>query len=189
MGQHFPRISNNENYPPEFLPIKERCESEMYDFAAPHAEPYNDPISLHELKGALMDSKLTAPGSDQIHYSMIKKLHISALNFFLLYNKIWTEGVYPTQWSRDTFLPLLKPNKPPTSLASYRPIALTSCLCKLLEKVVRARLTYYLEKNNILNPLQYGFRKMRGTEDVLIRLETAILNAFSRGKQLFGVFF
>ncbi|GFU51046.1 reverse transcriptase domain-containing protein [Trichonephila clavipes] len=43
--------------------------------------------------------------------------------------------VYPTQWQEAKVIPILKPGKDPKNPLSYRPIALTSCLCKTLERM------------------------------------------------------
>ena len=51
----------------------------------------------------------------------------------------------------------LKKDNPPTEAGSTRPIALTSCLCKLLETVVNNRLQDYLERNEIFSERQFGF--------------------------------
>ena len=42
--------------------------------------------------------------------------------------------------------------------ANYRPIALTSHLIKIFEKVMRNHLTKYLTTNKLFNPNQHGFR-------------------------------
>ncbi len=55
---------------------------------------------------------------------------------------------------------------------NYRPIALTSHLCKLMEKMITDRLMYNMEKNNFFSPYQSGFRRGRGTMDSIIKLES-----------------
>ena len=67
--------------------------------------------------------------------------------------------MYPEQWSKEIKLPFLKPGKDPNLPSSYRPISLTSCICKLFERMVNHRMMWFLEKNNILCPEQSGFRK------------------------------
>ena len=86
-------------------------------------------------------------------------------------------------------LAFVKPGKDKFLAASYRPIALTSCLCKLMEKMVNARLVWYLEKKGILSPIQCGFRRMHSTTDVLVRLESSICEAFASKEHHVTVFF
>jgi ribonuclease HI len=86
-------------------------------------------------------------------------------------------------------IPILKPGKASTDPSSYRPIALTSCLCKILEKMVNTRLMYYLEKNRCLSQHQSGFRRGRNTIDNVMDLESRIRNAFVRRKHLVAIFF
>jgi ribonuclease HI len=88
-----------------------------------------------------------------------------------------------------TVIPILKPGKDPTNPLSYRPIALTNCLCKLLEKMINARLMFYLETNNCLSKLQSGFRRGRCTIDNIIDLEIRIRNAFAKRNHLVSIFF
>ena len=57
---------------------------------------------------------------------------------------------------------------------SYRPIRLTSTLCKIFERLATNRLTYVLEKNNLLSNIQAWFRKNKSTIDQVIRLQDQI---------------
>jgi len=88
---------------------------------------------------------------------------------------IWSEGKMPAAWKHALVLPLRKADKPGHDPLSYRPISLTSCLCKIMEKMVTKRLTWYLESNNLLNISQSGFRKSRSTIDQIIKLQDAIV--------------
>ena len=72
-------------------------------------------------------------------------------------------------------IPILKPNKVRTEVISHRPIALTSNMCKLVERMIVMRLNWYMEKNGLFNIHQSGFRKKRNTLDQLIRLRDDIL--------------
>ena len=61
----------------------------------------------------------------------------------------WQTGEIPSSFTRSIVIPILKPNKPAKELKSYRPIALTSCLSKLIEKLVVTRLSYRLEHDRL----------------------------------------
>jgi len=50
-----------------------------------------------------------------------------------------------------------------------------------MEKLVTTRLTYFVEKNYILNNTQSSFRKGRGTIDHIIRLQDTI-NKYNNNK-------
>lgn len=86
-------------------------------------------------------------------------------------------------------VPLLKPGKNPSCASSYRPIALTSCLSKTLERMINRRLVHFLENNNILDRYQCGFRSSRSTVDHLVRFETAVREAFVNKQHCLSVFF
>lgn len=53
---------------------------------------------------------------------------------------------------------------------NYRPIAVTSHLGKLMEKIIVGRLNYFLEYINPLKEYQTGFRRCKSTTDALIKV-------------------
>ena len=102
---------------------------------------------------------------------------------------MWETGKFPESWELATIIPIPKPGKDHTEPTNYRPIALTSCLCKTLERMINARLVWYLEINNLISPVQSGFRSERSTDDILVRLETFIRDAFVKKEHVVAVFF
>ena len=72
---------------------------------------------------------------------------------------------------------------------SYRPIALSSVLGKLFQKILNKRLLWFLESNNLLSPFQYGFRKGRNTAQALLDLQNEINEAFLHKSSLYSIFF
>ena len=71
-------------------------------------------------------------------------------------------------------IPIPKPGKDHSDPNSYRPIALTSCICKTMERMVYELLMWQLDMLGALSSFQCGFRNNRSTVDHLIRLETYI---------------
>ena len=151
---------------------------------------YNSPFTMKEFLAALNSCNDTAPGPDEIPYMMIKKAPHETKSFLLgLLNRIFKESYFPKDWEKFLMLPFAKPGKDSKLVTNYRPIALTSCLCKLMEKMVNCRLVWYLEQRGYLSPSQCGFRRMRSCIDVLIRSETSICRAFVMRQHHVSVFF
>ena len=137
--------------------------------------PLNEEFTHKELIAAIKDMKNSTAGSDGIRAIMIQHLPESALKLILLlFNEIWNSSIFPSEWYRVIQIPILKPDKDPTNPLSYRPISLTPTFSKLMERLVKQRLMWFMERNSILTPLQSGFRKNRSTVDQLLRLETDI---------------
>jgi len=62
----------------------------------------------------------------------------------------------PESWKTANITPLFKKGDKRDSL-NYRPISLTSVVCKVLERLVRDHLMKHLKMNNLLSNKQYGF--------------------------------
>jgi hypothetical protein len=82
--------------------------------------------------------------------------------------------------STGTIIPLLKAKKSASELSSYRPVSLTSTLAKTMEKVVSARLNWYLETQNLLSPAQAGFRRYCSTNQQIVMLSQEIKDSLDR---------
>ena len=185
-------ISSGVSYTARFNTLRAERERQpvLFDDGPGVELPYNLPFSRRELDSALGLCHKTAPGNDDIPYQMISHLPEISLKFLLdLFNRIFREGTVPESWKEAIIIPIPKPGKDAANPGNYRPISLTSCLCKLLEKMVNFRLMWFLENKNVLSPVQFGFRKMRSTTDALVRLETAIHNAFASRHHMIAVFF
>ena len=120
----------------------------------------------------------------------MKHLPDSSLSVLLkTFNDIWETGNVPKSWKEARIIPVPKPGKDNTNPNNYRPIALTSCICKTLERMINERLVWYLETNNKITEFQSGFRHQRSTNDHLVRLEIFIREAFIKKEHLVAVFF
>ncbi|GBN59803.1 putative RNA-directed DNA polymerase from transposon X-element [Araneus ventricosus] len=190
IGSTLSHTSSSQNYPLPILNHKNNAEKEKLNFNSQTNRPYNCDLTFLEFQSCLSNAHDSSPGPDNISYAMIKHLTIESQKSLLhLYNRIWKEHYFPTIWQQAIVIPLLKPGKDPTNPSNYRPIALTCCLCKLLEKIVNRRLIYFLEIHNFIHPSQSGFRRGRSTVDNLLALETDIRLAFLQRKHLVAVFF
>ena len=120
--------------------------------------------------------------------STINCLNISLETLLNIFNYIWTTGKFPDDWQYATIIPIPKPGKDPAEPNNYRPIALTSCLCKTL-RMINKRLTCFLESNNHISRFKPGFRSDRNTTHNLVRSETFIHDALIKKEHEVAVFF
>ena len=86
-------------------------------------------------------------------------------------------------------VPTPKPNRDLLDPTNYRPIALISCLCKTMERMVNDRLVWVLESKKLISKFQCIFRKDHSTLDHLVHLEHFIREAFAKKKQVLAFFF
>ena len=70
------------------------------------------------------------------------------------------EGVVPFEWKEANIIPLFKKGSR-NKLENYRPVSLTSVICKLLERLIKDHMVDFLVKHKLLNSSQHGFLKAR----------------------------
>ena len=75
-----------------------------------------------------------------------------------LFNKLFSTGVFPSALKIAKILPIHKKGSK-LECNNYRPISILSNLDKMLEKLMHKRIYSFLETNNIIYNLQFGFRK------------------------------
>lgn len=131
-----------------------------------------------------------APGADGITNQVIKEApETLATILAALLNTCTATGIYPASWKRENTIILKKPGKPDyTSASAYRPIALLSCLSKVLEATVARRMQDFAEDMKILPEGHYGGRAQRSTTDALLNLTVWTKNQWARGKAVGTLF-
>jgi hypothetical protein len=146
--------------------------------------PESDDFSMEELVSSLKAGKVSgAEGPVGLAPRFLMNLGEVSRSFMLdTFNKSWRQGVCPQSWKDAVIVPILKPGKPQGQLDSYRPITLTSCLAKVMERMVAKRLQHLAESRGMLNSDQSGFPPQRSTEDQVIRLSQAISDGFQAKK-------
>ena len=190
LGGNFQKNSSSSNYSQQFQDMKMEKERENLNFQSQNNEKYNLSFKLSELKNSLDKSHDTTAGPDDIHYQILKHLPSDALETLLnIMNEIWRTGKFTEDWHKAVIIPIPKPGKDKTEATNYRPIALTSCICKTMERMINDRLVWFLESNYLISGNQAGFRKNYSTNDHLVRLESFIRNAFIKKEHCVAIFF
>jgi hypothetical protein len=132
----------------------------------------------------------TSHDQQKISNRMLKHLPQSTKLWLLyLFNMCVTSNKLPTEWKRSKITMLLKKNGEKTDPNSYRPISITSCIMRLLERLILSRIREYLEQNNLIIHCQSGFRAKRQTRDNLFHLVQKAKENFHRGNETLSIFF
>ena len=144
--------------------------------------PECKPFSLEELGAALRQTKpRSAAGPDGVAPRFLLNLGPAAKTYLLeCLNESWASGWCPQQWRVATIIPLPKAGKAPSRLDSFRPISLTSCVVKTLERMIAARLQHFAESAGLFCAEQAGFRRRRCCEDQVVRLAQEVSDGFQR---------
>lgn len=178
------------------------CVEELLDILTP---PYvtNPPVhlsnnidsflgnqfSIVELENVSRLDKKSSAGPDSIHYTHLKYMPDNFKQFFVDFlNYLLGGGHIPEHWKTTHIVPLLKPGKDPALAKSYRPIALTPCILKTTEHIIKNRLDWWLERNRILPHCQIGYRKGKGTQTCLLKITTDITLSLERKQYAVAVF-
>ncbi len=108
------------------------------------AEPLNSYFNMQELPRSLSLLSDKAMGLDKTHNRMLRNLNLENRKRLLqIINLMFKEGYIPEAWK--CAIVTLKPRKPPGEAESYRPISLTSCIGKMMEKMINNRLKWHLD--------------------------------------------
>ena len=108
---------------------------------------------------AMKDNK--SPGVDGIPPKLLMEtVDQISIPLARVFNLSLKEGVIPFEWKEANIIPLFKKGSRNKS-ENYRPVSLTSVICKLLERLIKDHMVDFLVKHKLLNSSQHGFLKAR----------------------------
>lgn len=136
--------------------------------------------SVRRLMQALNPRKATGP-DDIPPIVMIKCAPELAPVLCRLYKLCLSSGVCPSSWKSAHVVPVPKKGNR-SDPSNYRPIAITSVLCKIFESLISDAIFSFLKSRNFVNDRQYGFQKCRSTGDLL----SYVTNKWSQVVDRFG---
>ena len=98
-----------------------------------------------------------SPGPDCIHPLVLREVaEYLAYPFKVLFDLTMRKGQIPGKWKQAEVRPIFKKGAK-SSPDNYRPVSLTSVVCKVFEKIVRDHMYKHMIDNNILSTDQFGF--------------------------------
>jgi len=115
-----------------------------------------------------------SPGVDELSPRFLFMVQDAVVHpLQLIFNETLRTGVVPEDWKRANVTPIYKHGnrKKPSN---YRPISLTSQVCKLFEMIVKDAIVEHLERHKLIFETQHGFRRGRSClSNLLTFLEKA----------------
>ena len=124
-----------------------------------------------------------ASGPDGISTRILKELAEElAPGLTIIFQSSLSSGVVPADWRTAYVTPIYKKGEH-YDPANYRPVSLTSVVCKLLEHVVVSNVMKHFETNKILTDNQHGFRRERSCETQLLEFTEELLTNLEGGQQ------
>ena len=138
-------------------------------FPEPPTSQKHNPLSLTDIAfneldiiEAIEELKYnSAAGPDQFPaYLLHQCRHVLATPICMIWRESLNTGRIPPLCKFANIIPIHK-GKSKSEAKNYRPVALTSLLIKIFEKVIRKIIVCFMTANKLFNPSQHGFRSSR----------------------------
>ena len=148
--------------------------------------PHNfNPITRLDILQSIAKMKTSVSRTpDDIPSLFVKKTATNLLTpLHIIFNQSINTGKIPHIWKTAIVVPIYKKGKinAPTN---YRPISLTSVVCRLLERIIHSQIHNHLTHNNIISPSQHGFIHKRSTQTQQIPYMHDLINFFDNKVQV-----
>ena len=129
-------------------------------------------------------SSNSATGPDNFPAILLKKCKLALIpSLMVIWRSSLDQGFIDPLMKTAYITPIHKGGGK-TVPKNYRPIALTSHLIKVFEKLVRNHVVKHLETNNLMNPNQHGFRSGRSCLSQLLEHQENIVNELVAGNDV-----
>ena len=164
--------------------IQEPWDYFPYDQSAPgtSAKMMDIPFTRKDIQDAMAEIPLTAAAGPDRFPAIFLKMCREQLSepLYIMWRRSLDTGTVPQVLKTANIIPIHKGNAR-TLPKNYRPIALTSHLIKVFEKVMKKYIVAYMEEYRLFNPTQHGFLFGRSCLSQLLNHYEAILHLMENG--------
>lgn len=102
--------------------------------------------------------------SDGLNYLAIKKGGLFlATKLSYLFNQLMTFSCIPDSWRQVVVCPIFKSGSK-SCFNNYRPVTISTCICRIMERIISKVILDFCSSNELLFPTQHGFLPCRSTE-------------------------
>ena len=148
-----------------------------------------NPVTENEILNIVKSIKSkTSVDLDDISMLLVKKIIIQIVKpLKYICNASFQQGLFPDKMKTAKILPLFKSGSK-KEFTNYRPVLILPQFSKILEKLFVKRLDKFINKFDLLDNSQYGFRSGRSTSLALLELTEEITKALDNKKLTIGVY-
>lgn len=139
---------------------------------------------------ALVASKLEkldvnkCPGLDEIHPKLLYEIRKNVGKPLARMFKFSLEaGSVPLEWREAGVVPLFKKGNK-SEPENYRPVSLTSLICKIMESILKDSILNHLDKFSLIKESQHGFSKGRSCLTNLLDFMETVTGTLDEGKPM-----
>jgi len=123
-----------------------------------------------------------AYGTDGVHPRVLKECSDAiAVPLAIIFKGSLNSGTLPHIWKTANVSPIFKKKGSRADPNNYRPISLTSVVCKVMETFVRDAIMNHLELGNLIAPEQHGFVPRKACVTNLLESMDVITSELNRG--------
>ena len=134
------------------------------------------------IKKIMKLKKHSAPGPDKISVHFLQQTaNTISRPLKLLFQKFLHDGFVPEVWKQSNVVPIFKKGSK-FAASNYRPISLTSIICKIMESVIKDSLLNHLITNDLIFPSQHGFMPGRSCTTNLLEYLEEITSSVDDGQ-------
>ena len=146
-------------------------------------------ITTKQMEDKLKNLNITkSEGPDGLHPRILKELaHELAHPLKLLFDKTILQEKIPTAWKLAEVRPIFKKGDK-SNPGNYRPVSLTSIVCKIFESFIRDALNRHLSDNRLLSDHQFGFTTGRSCMTQLLSTLTDWHEALEKGEPVDAIY-
>ena len=125
-----------------------------------------------------------AAGPDNIPPKLLRELSEELCHpLSVILQRSLDEGVVPNDWKLANVCPIHKKGSR-AQASNYRPVSLTSQICKVLESVIRTVVVDHLEKYSLIKDSQHGFRRGRSCLTNLLEFLDKVTRSVDTGDNI-----
>jgi len=140
----------------------------------------------------VFDCLRSIKGSSNIDGSLSKKLvslnvKTITLHISLFFNSFIRNSIFPDIWKVGKVIPLPKVSGK-SDISNLRPITVLPSFSKVFERILYKQIVSYLDKYNLINDCQFGFRKKRSCETAINAVLSSIGSGIIKGDIVSVVF-